>query len=143
MTRVDFYITPNTASESRAKLACRIAAKAYQQNHKIYIHTDDREQAEKLDQLMWVYKDGSFLPHCLIDDPNQAQAPIIIGHNEPPACSPEVLINISQDIPEFFSRFERVAEVVGGDKATRERARERFKFYRERGYPLDTHEIKS
>lgn len=143
MTRVDFYITKNTADESAAKLACRIAEKAFQQKHNIYIHTDNREQAEKLDQLMWVYRDGSFLPHCLLDDPQHGQAAILIGYNEPPASSAAVLINISHEIPAFFSRFERVAEVVAGDDATREKARARYKFYRERGYPLETHELNS
>ena len=69
MTRVDFYISKNNHPDDRAKLACRLAEKAYQMKHRIYVHTDDRQQAEQLDQLMWVFRDGSFIPHCLADDP--------------------------------------------------------------------------
>ncbi len=143
MTRVDFYISKNNSNEARAKLACRIAEKAYQMKHKIYMHVDDRQQAEQMDQLLWVFRDGSFLPHCLADDPNSEHASIVIGYDEPPASSPEVLINISNQVPGFFSRYERIAEIVGGDEPTRQKARERFKFYRERGYPLETHELSS
>ena len=143
MTRVDFYITSNSTNESRAQLACRIAEKAYQKDNRIYIHTENREQAEQLDQMLWTFRQGSFLPHCLADDANHEQAAILIGYTEPPACVPEVLINVSQEIPGFFSRFERVAEVVAGDEVIRQKARERFKFYRERGYPLETHELSS
>ena len=143
MTRVDFYISNNNSNEARTKLACRIAEKAYQMKHKIYMHVDDRQQAEQLDQLLWIFRDGSFIPHCLIDDPNSEHSSILIGYNEPPASTSEVLINISSQVPGFFSRYERVAEVVGGDEPSRQKARERFKFYRERGYPLETHELSS
>ena len=143
MTRVDFYISKSNSSEARAKLACRIAEKAYLKKHKIYMYVDDQSQAEQLDQLLWVFRDGSFLPHCLMNDTHSDQAAIIIGYNDPPASTPEVLINMSSQVPAFFSRYERVAEVVGGDENARQMARDRFKFYRERGYPLETHELNS
>jgi DNA polymerase-3 subunit chi len=52
-----------------------------------------------------------------------------------------VLINLHDAPPPFFSRFERLAEVVGADEAGAAAARERFRFYRERGYELRTHNL--
>jgi DNA polymerase-3 subunit chi len=143
MTRIDFYISKNNDDDARARLACRVAEKAYQMKHSVYVHVDDRQQAEQLDQLLWVFRDRSFVPHCLSDDPNSTEAAVIIGYGNAPAGTPEVLINISSEVPGFFSRYERVAEIVGGDENYRQKARERFKFYRERGYPLETHELSS
>ena len=60
----------------------------------------------------------------------------------PPGLGPwDVLINLAADVPEFFSRYERVAEVVDANALRREQSRERYRFYRDRGYKLDTHQV--
>ena len=67
---------------------------------------------------------------------------MLIGVSAPPAPGRwDVLINLSAEVPEFFSRYERVAEVVDADAARREQSRERYRFYRDRGYKLNTHQV--
>jgi DNA polymerase-3 subunit chi len=141
MTRVDFYINPSPAAAARQQLACRIAEKAYLQQQPIYLHVADEAQAEQLDTLLWVFRAGSFIPHCRSSDPLAPVSQILIGNNEPPAMANGVLINLCDEVPAFFSRFSRVVEIVSGDEPTRQQARQRYKFYRERGYPLETHEL--
>ena len=68
---------------------------------------------------------------------------MVIGTDNPPDMPTDVLINLKRDVPGFFSRFERVIEIVAGPEVQRNLARERFKFYRDRGYPLETHELSS
>jgi DNA polymerase-3 subunit chi len=143
VTKVNFYISPNQSAEANLQLACRIAEKAYNQQHRIYIHAGTEEQAKRLDDLLWVFRQGSFIPHCQSNSENTQQAAVVIGHDQLPDIQPDVLINLAEEVPNFFTRFERVAEIVSGDEMTRNSARERFKFYRERGYPLETHELNS
>ena len=50
------------------------------------------------------------------------------------------MINLAAEVPEFFSRYQRVAEVVDGHAERRERSRDRYRFYRDRGYKLNTHQ---
>ena len=66
---------------------------------------------------------------------------VTIGHDWEPEGECEVLINLDSDVPLFFSRFERVAEILDQDPQTRQKGRERYRFYRDRGYDLNTHEI--
>lgn len=141
MTRVDFYVSPNQADNATIQLACRIVDKAWQQQNQVYVHTANAEQANQLDTMLWTFRDGAFIPHCQANDAIQSQTPIVIGCDTPPDIKPEVLINLGSEVPGFFSRFERVIEIVAGDEVTRTQARQRFKFYRERGYPLETHEL--
>ena len=143
MTRVDFYVSPQHDEEARLQLACRIAEKAYKLSHRVYIHTDDPLTASKIDDMLWTFRQGSFIPHCLNEDENVAHSAILIGHEQPASSEPQVLINLASAVPEFFSRFERIAEIVAGSDETRQSARDRFKYYRERGYPLETHELNS
>lgn len=142
MTRVDFYISRNAETTARQQLACRIAEKAYLKQHQVYLHVPDEESARQLDTLLWVFRPGSFIPHGQASDPLTADAPVVIGHGaEAPPGSSDVLINLCDDIPVFFSRFTRIAEIISGDDTTRQKGRERYKYYRERGYPLESHEL--
>jgi DNA polymerase-3 subunit chi len=51
------------------------------------------------------------------------------------------LINLQLGIPDFFSRFQRVAEVVTQEPASLSALRESWKFYKERGYQLEKHDL--
>ena len=62
-------------------------------------------------------------------------------HAAQPTTHTDLLINLAAEVPTFFSRFERVAEVVDTDAARRNQARERFRFYRDRGYAVETHNM--
>ncbi|RMG57072.1 MAG: DNA polymerase III subunit chi [Gammaproteobacteria bacterium] len=141
MTRVDFYILERHPDHGRELLACRIAEKAVGRGLRVHVHVDDAAQGERLDQLMWTFRDGSFLPHA-IGDGSEAETPVSIHHAVEPVGH-EVLINLAREVPVFFSRFERVAEVIDSQPDTREAGRERFRFYRERGYALETHRIEA
>ena len=47
--------------------------------------------------------------------------------------------NLRDAPPPFFSRFARLAEIVPADAAAA--GRERYRFYRERGYELRAHNL--
>ena len=107
--------------------------------HKVFVQAESEGAARELDDLMWTYSDRSFLPHCLAgQDP---EAAVHIGHGAEPEGEFHLLINLGQDVPGFFSRFERVAEVVDGDETRKTQGRERFRFYKDRGYPLKTNNL--
>jgi DNA polymerase-3 subunit chi len=138
MTKVNFYILN---SGSREQTACKLIEKAYTLGHSIYVHTVSQAQAKHLDDLLWTFRDGSFIPHEYYEAGKVQEAPILIGDHEAPDVAHDVLINLSEDVPLFFSRFLRVAEVVGHDDAAKQQGRKRFKFYKDRGYALDTYPL--
>lgn len=140
MTKVDFYIL---ASGSREQTACKLIEKAYKLGHRIYIHTESKQQAKHVDELLWTFRDGSFVPHEQYQPGATSESPIQIGCHDSPETESEVLINLANEVPLFFSRFLRVAELVGSEPISKTQGRDRFRFYRDRGYPLDTHDINS
>lgn len=139
MTEIDFYVLADAAPGNRERLACRIAEKAYDLGHRIFMHVRDDHSARALDELLWVFRDGSFVPHGMATE--DSEAPILIGYGTEPAVAPYLLINLADEVPAFFTRFERVAEVISDDPTVREAGRERFRFYRDRGYSLKTHKL--
>jgi DNA polymerase-3 subunit chi len=160
---VDFYVLPDTTGEARLAFACRIAEKAYTRAHRVYLHASSAAEAERLDALLWTFRDTSFVPHALAGTalPAASLPPVLIGHEDGHAndflaaemgtflISPgeirnvpiSVLINLGEDVPGFHDRFARVAEIVDADAGRRHRSRERFRAYRAHGCLLETHRL--
>lgn len=138
MTRVNFYILPHSDALQRKIFACRLVEKAYHLGHNIYLHTDSTDEADHLDQLLWTFSGESFLPHS-VETSNQIQ----IGHAGDPGDHHDVLINLSLDVPEFFSRFNKVSEIVCQQDVFLTASRNNWKFYQDRGYPLQSHKIQA
>ncbi len=145
MTRVNFYLLEGSGERACELFACRLAEKAYRMTHRTFIHTPSAAAAGKVDDLLWTFRDGAFVPHTLADATANADelglSAVLIGHAAQPTTHTDLLINLAAEVPTFFSRFERVAEVVDTDAARRNQARERFRFYRDRGYPVETHNM--
>ena len=144
MTQVDFYILESDSEDARLRLACRIVDKATQQDQHVFINSSSDSEAQKLDELLWTFSQGSFIPHKVVRQPADVapREPVVIGLSQAPAGDRwDVLVNLAAEVPDFFSRYERVAEVVDGNAARREQSRERYRFYRDRGYKLDTHHV--
>ncbi|MDX9767138.1 MAG: DNA polymerase III subunit chi [Ectothiorhodospiraceae bacterium] len=140
MTRIDFYVLPDEDARKRLVYACKLVDKAFALGHRVHIHTADAIVAQALDDLLWSFRDGSFIPHAI--DPEQpADYAVSIGHQREPSTDRQVLVNLAADLPLFFSRFERVAEIVNQEPAVRDAGRERWRFYRDRGYELHHHEV--
>ncbi len=141
MTQVDFYLPGAGARDNRFGLACRLADKAYRQGRRVYLHAASAEQAQHLDRLLWTFRDQSFVPHGLAGQADPALTPVLLGWQPPPEGENDVLINLAPEVPAFFSRFRRLAEPLDDEPGIREAGRERYRFYRDRGYPLKSHQI--
>lgn len=138
MTRIDFYILQDVNLGAAHRFVCRLAAQAVGNGQPVVLHTADEQTAREVDELLWHYPDRRFVPHALAGDPSAANAPVIITWQEPPAFD-GVLFNLTADVPHFFNRFHRVVEVVVQDHL--DAGRERYRFYRHRGYPLYDHKM--
>jgi DNA polymerase-3 subunit chi len=137
MTTIDFY----THVADKLGITARLVAKAYAAHGSVRVLTPDRATTDALDRLLWIQPALSFLPHCRMDSAVAPETPIWIDealeHNGPAA----VLVNLHREPAPFFSRFERLAEIVGADEDEIAAGRERFRFYRERGYELRAHNM--
>jgi len=142
MSRVDFYILAGTGEPARHGFACRLAEKAYRLKHTVHIHAANRQQAEVIDQLLWTFRDGSFVPHELRGVAGKSTgAPVTIGFDEAEIDDQDLLINLTDEIPSRAASFPRVAELVTSDEETRQKSRKRFADYRKLGAELTTHNI--
>lgn len=144
MTRIDFYILPENAAPPAGPVitACKLCDKASAAGGRVFVYAPDTGTADSLDSALWSFRQGSFIGHeRLAEALEEPLPPVLIGAAEPPATYHDILINLGLEVPPFFSRFERVLEIVDSDAASRSKSRERYKFYRDRGYELATHNL--
>ena len=137
--QVDFYLLGET-SPGATKLACRLALMALERKQKIFIITDSDQTGKQLDELMWQYPEGRFLPYAMIDDQDSAKAPVQIGSLS--GLNPaDVVINLCQEAVPQPERFSRVLEIVPYAENERQASRVKYKTYRNLGLLPQTHEI--
>ncbi|QYY30908.1 MULTISPECIES: DNA polymerase III subunit chi [Cupriavidus] len=136
MTRIDFH----SNVPDKLGYICRLVRKAYGAGQKVVVHGQPAQLAE-LDARLWTFSPLDFLPHCGVDHPNAEVTPIVLAATLDQAPHHQLLINLDAKAPAQFASFERLIEVVGAGPEDREAGRERYRFYRERGYPLTHHDL--
>ena len=140
MTRIDFYILPGSDPHARRLTACRLVEKVYRQGHTLYLKTDSEEEMRLFDDLLWTFRQGSFVPHELAESADR-EAPVVIGHAPPPPDLCDVLVNLGTEVVEGFGAFERVAELVDQQESIKRAGRQRYKQYQLEGYEIQTHQL--
>ena len=141
MSRIDFYVLPDHKDNGRSLLACRLTDKAYNLGHTVYLFTGSEAQAAALDDLLWTFRQDSFVPHERYPLAGEESSPVLIGTAPPLTVSAQVLINFTDTLPEGFESFERVVELVDQHPDVLAQSRERFRQYRERGFTPETHKL--
>jgi len=146
MTEIDFYILK--AQQSRLDFASKLCHKVYTLGHKVFVCTENKEQSEMLSHTLWEISPDSFLANEIIDKDSEnvaSKSPIKISHNicdqSAPLIDNDVLINLTLAIPPNFSRFKRSVEIINQDEKVKEKLRDNYSFYKQRGYPLKMHDL--
>ncbi|WP_115711679.1 DNA polymerase III subunit chi [Legionella sainthelensi] len=140
--RVDFYLLANEQHHARWLLACRLLEKAYAKGHKVYVLCTNQNDAELLDELLWTFKEDSFIPHHLQGEGPEPPPPIQIGYEREPRGFNDILLNLSNTIPPFYTKFKRIMEIVLNSEAEKEQSRAHYRSYKANGCALYTHLMK-
>jgi DNA polymerase-3 subunit chi len=137
VTSIDFYFN----ADDRLQVACRLAGKALTQKKRLLVYAPDGELAQRIDRMLWTWPAIGFVPHCLAGDALAAETPVLIASDAGAPEGVELLLNLGAESPPHFARFERLLEIVSTDDEERLAGRARFKFYRDRGYAIESHDL--
>ncbi len=134
MTRIDFHTNVGDA----LLYACRLLRKVYQAGHSTVVLADPA-RLRALDGQLWTFAPLEFVPHCMAQSALAAETPVVLASDLEGAPHHQVLVNLGGDVPPQFARFERLVEVVGNAPEDLTAGRERYRFYRDRGYALNNY----
>lgn len=139
---VSFYILQQGDDTARFRFACRLAQTAFKQKQSLYIHLDTSGEAQYLDELLWTFHDISFLPHVIMQSADdKTDTPIALGTLQTPPKHFRCLLNLSVNIPDFYSQFTRVLEIVPSRGQLRDIMRAHYRDYQQQHCQLTTHEV--
>jgi DNA polymerase-3 subunit chi len=141
VTEISFYFNV----PSRTGYACRLLRRAQRQGMPVAV-TGPEAALEAIDLELWTFSAADFLAHHRIeraaDVPAALHATTIwLGADPVEAPRHGALLNLGSDPPHGFETFERVFEVVSVEESDRHAARERWRSYARRGYPIKRHEV--
>jgi DNA polymerase III subunit chi len=133
----------NSSNESSPKLgndallfgACVQAAHFYRQNKKVFIYSENQNQAHELDEMLWAFDADSFVPHNLMGEGPSYGSPVEISW-QPPTNRRAVLINLTANMPHFASQFAQVIDFVPNDETLKQQARSRYRGYQQLGFAV-------
>ncbi len=138
MTEIAFHFN----APDKLAYTCRLLRKAVASGARVVVTASD-ETLHRLDQILWTYSATEFLPHCL--DTSAAvvlsHSPVVLARTPAQAPHQQVLVNLGDDVPTGFERYERLIEVVSRGDDDRAQARLRWKQYADRGYTLQRHDL--
>jgi len=141
--RIDFYLLSSDQPDAPWLVACRLLEKAYMKGHRVYVHCENQQDAETLDELLWTFRDDSFVPHNLQGEGPEPPPPVQIGHGKEPRGFNDILLNMTRNVVPFYNKFKRVMELVPNLELEKELSRKRYKEYRAVGCDLHTHDIET
>ncbi len=137
MTRIDFYQL-NPQQHNQDRIVCQLCQKAYENKQLTLLLTKSQQQTEHLDRELWIFNDDSFIPHDT-QESDEFETPILIHVNSGVGSERQLLINLADTIPSNFAQYGRIIELV--TEENKQQAREHYSFYKERGYPLNHHNL--
>lgn len=140
MTQIDFY----SGASDKLLVACRLSAKAVQQTLRMMVYIPDASLLDRFDKLLWTFSPISFVPHCHAGDKVAEITPVILGGSSKAVqqtMHPEILLNLYEEVPPDFGRFQRVIEIVGDEFADKSAARKRYRIYQEQGFSVHHHKL--
>lgn len=137
MTRVEFFFN---VPDKLAK-AAELCEKAVAKGRKLTIFTQDETMSSEMQKRLWQHSALSFLPNSTPEQSASEFAAIIVDSVGKNLLQDDVLINLQEQHPPFFSRFRYLVELVGADEADKVHARARFRFYKDRGYEIKSTDV--
>ncbi|PCI62272.1 MAG: DNA polymerase III subunit chi [Methylophilaceae bacterium] len=132
MTRVIFYSNLTDKQVALQTLVQQALAK----KHVVTVMVESELQARDYGKALWQSNETNFLPNVLAPDALANETPVVLDWQENQLCQDDILINLSQKQLTTFSRFRQLIELVGLDESDKVLARQRYKFYRDRGYEI-------
>jgi DNA polymerase III subunit chi len=134
MTRIDFH---TNVGETLA-YACRLVRKAYLAGEQAVVLAEPA-RLRAFDAMLWTFSPLDFVPHCMAESPLAGGTPVVLAADLERAPHHRVLVNLGAAVPAQFARFERLLEVIGDAPDELASGRERYRYYRDRGYALNNY----
>jgi DNA polymerase-3 subunit chi len=142
MAEAIFYVLATESQIERQRFACRLIEKIYRNGQYCYVLTDSVRQSQQMDDLLWTFRAGSFVPHSLYQGDVPTNSNEILINGEPiPENWLAIIVNLSSQPPKQFAQCEKIVEILDSSENSRKLGRQRYRFYQQAGLEITTHNM--
>ena len=142
MPELSFYILQSESLHDRYFFACRLIEKAYQNGQFCYVLMDSLAEAKTLDDMLWTFRVGSFIPHQILTNaPPDIVSQVLIGIENAPPTWRNIIFNLSKQLPINWESSTRILEILDNSESTKIAGRARYSAYKQAGATITTHKI--
>ncbi len=142
MPELSFYVLQSDSFHDRYFFACRLIEKAYQNGQFCYVLMDSLAEAQILDDMLWTFRTGSFIPHQIMTQtPPDIVSQVLIGTQNTPPAWRSIVFNLSSQLPENWETFGRILEILDNSENTKIAGRARYAAYKRTGATITTHKL--
>ena len=138
MTQVEFFFNVDNKLAKTSELCEKALAKG----RELMVFTPGVVMNEAVQAALWQHSATSFLASSDLAA-LMPHSPITVSHEHESLSKDDVLINLHDQHPPFFSRFRYLAELVGSGDDDKAVARLKFRFYRDRGYDIKSTDMRA
>jgi len=142
MPEAIFYVLASESETDRQHFACRLIEKIYRGGQFCYVLTDSSQQSQQIDDLLWTFRAGSFVPHSLYQNDTPADIDEVLINGEPiPKNRRDIVVNLSTHIPQQFEQCKKIVEILTSSQESRKMGRQRYRHYQQAGFKMTTHNM--
>jgi len=142
MPTIDFYILSTTGKQERYQFVCKLAEKIFRQKQKAFFLTPSIEVSEILDNLLWTFRPGSFIPHQILQKNSSSfYDQLLISNQGLPEDWYGTLVNLTHQLVPNIEKLSRIIEIIDDNEACREEGRQRYRHYKKMNLIPNTHKM--
>ena len=136
-------ITFHHGASDKVLTACRLVQEHVREGRRVLVYAPNSSLAARFDHALWSFASLSFVPHCRADSPLAQETPVVIAGTTEVAGCQDMLLNLAQEVPPDFGRFQDIIEIVGSAEEDAAPARLRFRHYKTCGFPPQSAKVET
>ena len=137
MTEIIFY----TGINDELPFLLKLSEKTLRMRRRACIATRDAIHSKAVSEYLWSHDATKFIPHSLEPNALNNELTALELRHDDTSSHLDILINLTPKSPIRFSSFQRLVEIITKHKDSIEVGRQRFKWYRDRGYDIKVHKM--
>ena len=125
---------------NKLRVVCDVVENEFTNGNKVVVNVSDEEEGKVLDNMLWSWKQSSFIPHSLVTSLSEsANDPVLITTDISENVSYETMILVNPTNIEKFDNYNTVIDFAEKYNPTKiETDRKRYKLYRDQKFTIET-----
>lgn len=137
MSRVDFYEAKGRRWETAL---CQVVEQAWEAGTRVYVWAASEAHAREVDELLWTFRDESFVPHGLWQGEAGLDEAVAVGWKPGNPNGAVCLVLAWDATPAEAAGYERVADFAAVDVPDlKEAGRRRYRSFQQAGFDVVFH----